>query len=346
MSFAVLPGGDPFTTPPRPNQTLVGRPLLDTPSRKATRDVRAEIRRQQQRTVIETPSSRAAREARRKINRAEIEALRAQGAVQQARLDRIKSNARDRRRRFNLPERDFGNISAIAPGSDSGDSVDMNQTIAELQELYDASRTSHTARTPRRGLAGRNHEAANDAALSANVGARRAAGVQQGDAVSLQDVAGTIRTMLGVDEARTSTGTQTTPPTATTGSQATPPTASASTQVDSDASVETRLELANALRKDPSVLKLVEKKVLQWDDLLAADGGVSFEKVQRVRMKLQEQEELAGETYAEAQRYHQIDPITGTRPEVIRGLNPTIAGNRQVAGTKYVIYSGPRYADQ
>jgi hypothetical protein len=56
----------------------------------------------------------------------------------------------------------------------------------------------------------------------------------------------------------------------------------------------------------------IQKKVLQWDDLLAADGGVSFEKVQRVRMKLQEQEELAGETYAEAQRYHQIDPVTGT----------------------------------
>ena len=46
---------------------------------------------------------------------------------------------------------------------------------------------------------GRNHEAANDAALSANVGARRAAGVQQGDAVSLQDVAGTIRAMLGMN---------------------------------------------------------------------------------------------------------------------------------------------------
>ena len=128
MSFAVLPGGTttPPVTPPRANQTLVGRPLLDTPSRKAARDVRAEIRRQQQRTVIESPASRAARETRRKINRAEIAALKAQGEAQQARLEQIRTRARDRRRRFNLPERDFGNISAIAPGSDSGDSVDMN----------------------------------------------------------------------------------------------------------------------------------------------------------------------------------------------------------------------------
>lgn len=46
--------------------------------------------------------------------------------------------------------------------------------------------------------AGRNHEAANDAALSANVGARRATGVQQGDAVSLQDVDGTIRAKMSI----------------------------------------------------------------------------------------------------------------------------------------------------
>jgi hypothetical protein len=366
MSFAVLPGGDPFTTPPRANQTLVGRPLLDTPARKAAKAARAGIQRQQERTIIEI--DRATREARRKRNRSEIAALKAKGEAQSARLEQIRNRARDRRRRYNLPDREFGNISAIAPGSDSVYSVDMNQTIADLQGLYDASRTSHTARTPRRGLAGRNHEAANDAALSANVGARRAAGVQQGDAVSLQDVAGTIRAMLGMNRpppdtrsqpgpnyadfsrtpasTSTSTGSQAAPSTASTGSQATPPTATTGSQADSDASVASRLELASALRKDPSVLKLIEKKVLQWDDLLAADGGVSFEKVQRVRMKLQEQEELAGETYAEAQRYHQIDPITGTRPEVIRGLNPTIAGNRQVAGTKYVMYSGPRYADQ
>ena len=43
MSFAVLPGGDPFTTPPRVNQTLVGRPLLDTPARKAAQAARESI---------------------------------------------------------------------------------------------------------------------------------------------------------------------------------------------------------------------------------------------------------------------------------------------------------------
>ena len=146
------------------------------------------------------------------------------------------------------------------------------------------------------------------------------------------------RTVVGTQSAdRTTVGSAT---------QAGPTSATTGTQTDSDTSAESRLELANALRKDPSVLKLIEKKVLQWDDLLEVDGGVSFEKVQRVRTKLQEQEELAGETYAEAQRYHQIDPVTGTRPEVIRGLNPTIAGNRRVSGTKYVMYSGPRYADQ
>ena len=141
-------------------------------------------------------------------------------------------------------------------------------------------------------------------------------------------------------------GTQAGPTSATAGTQAGPTSTTAGTQTDSDTSVESRVELANVLRKDPSVLKLIKKKVLQWDDLLEVDGGVSFEKMQRVRTKLQEQEELAGETYAEAQRYHQIDPVTGARPEVIRGLNPTIAGNRRVSGTKYVMYSGPRYADQ
>ena len=376
MSFAVLPGSDPLKSSDV-NRTVVGTQSAD-------------------RTTVGSATPRVYRrpgEGSRVPgalpNAAEREAFR-RGLLERKRAEQLRGNYRefvDQARNFTnqvprrilttdavnwpwLPEyarspsTDFGDISNISSASSvSSTDTQLNDDLDELLRVDAASRSyGRTARTPvpRNGLAGRNHEAANDAAISSTVGADRSVGFQQGDSVSLQDVVGTVRAMLNVERvaptsATTGTqaaptsataGTQAGPTSATTGTQAAPQTANASTQTDSDTSAESRLQLANALRKDPSVLKLIEKKVLQWGDLLAADGGVSFEKVQRVRTKLQEQEELAGETYAEAQRYHQIDPVTGARPEVIRGLNPTIAGNRRVSGTKYVMYSGPRYADQ
>ena len=376
MSFAVLPGGDPLKSS-GVNRTVVGTQSAD-------------------RTTVGSATPRVYRRPGEGFyvpgalpNAAEREAFR-RGLLERKRAEQLRGNYRefvDQARNFTnqvprrilttdavnwpwLPEyarspsTDFGDISNISSASSvSSTDTQLNDDLDELLRVDAASRSyGRTARTPvpRNGLAGRNHEAANDAAISSTVGADRSVGFQQGDSVSLQDVVGTVRAMLNVERvaptsATTGTqagptsataGTQAGPTSATTGTQATPQTANASTQTDSDTSAESRLELANALRKDPSVLKLIEKKVLQWDDLLAVDGGVSFEKLQRVRTKLQEQEELAAETYAEAQRYHQIDPVTGARPEVIRGLNPTIAGNRRVSGTKYVMYSGPRYADQ
>ena len=380
MSFAVLPGGDPLKSSDV-NRTVVGTQSAD-------------------RTTVGSATPRVYRRPGEGIrvpgalpNAAEREAFR-RGLLERKRAEQLRGNYRefvDQARNFTnqvprrilttdavnwpwlptnyapSPSTDFGDISNISSASSvSSTDTQLNDDLDELLRVDAASRSyGRTARTPvpRNGLAGRNHEAANDAAISSTVGADRSVGFQQGDSVSLQDVVGSVRAMLNVEQGTqagptsatagtqagptsTTAGTQAGPTSATTGMQATPQTANASTQTDSDTSAESRLELANALRKDPSVLKLIEKKVLQWDDLLAADGGVSFEKVQRVRTKLQEQEELAGETYAEAQRYHQIDPVTGARPEVIRGLNPTIAGNRRVSGTKYVMYSGPRYADQ
>ena len=377
MSFAVLPGGDPLKSSDV-NRTVVGTQSAD-------------------RTTVGSATPRVYRRPGEGFrvpgalpNAAEREAFR-RGLLERKRAEQLRGNYRefvDQARNFTnqvprrilttdavnwpwlptnyapSPSTDFGDISNISSASSvSSTDTQLNDDLDELLRVDAASRSyGRTARTPvpRNGLAGRNHEAANDAAISSTVGADRSVGFQQGDSVSLQDVVGSVRAMLNVERvaptsATTGTqaaptsataGTQAGPTSATTGTQATPQTANASTQTDSDTSAESRLELANALRKDPSVLKLIEKKVLQWDDLLEVDGGVSFEKVQRVRTKLQEQEELAGETYAEAQRYHQIDPVTGARPEVIRGLNPTIAGNRRVSGTKYVMYSGPRYADQ
>ena len=377
MSFAVLPGGDPLKSSDV-NRTVVGTQSAD-------------------RTTVGSATPRVYRRPGEGFrvpgalpNAAEREAFR-RGLLERKRAEQLRGNYRefvDQARNFTnqvprrilttdavnwpwlptnyapSPSTDFGDISNISSASSvSSTDTQLNDDLDELLRVDAASRSyGRTARTPvpRNGLAGRNHEAANDAAISSTVGADRSVGFQQGDSVSLQDVVGTVRAMLNVERvaptsATTGTqaaptsataGTQAGPTSATTGTQAAPQTANASTQTDSDTSAESRLQLANALRKDPSVLKLIEKKVLQWGDLLAADGGVSFEKVQRVRTKLQEQEELAGETYAEAQRYHQIDPVTGARPEVIRGLNPTIAGNRRVSGTKYVMYSGPRYADQ
>jgi hypothetical protein len=354
MSFAVLPGGDPLKSSDV-NRTVVGTQSAD-------------------RTTVGSATPRVYRRPGEGFrvpgalpNAAEREAFR-RGLLERKRAEQLRGNYRefvDQARNFTnqvprrilttdavnwpwLPEyarspsTDFGDISNISSASSvSSTDTQLNDDLDELLRVDAASRSyGRTARTPvpRNGLAGRNHEAANDAAISSTVGADRSVGFQQGDSVSLQDVVGTVRAMLNVERVA--------PTSATAGTQAGPTSATTGTQTDSDTSAESRLELANALRKDPSVLKLIEKKVLQWGDLLAADGGVSFEKVQRVRTKLQEQEELAGETYADAQRYHQIDPVTGARPEVIRGLNPTIAGNRQVAGTKYVMYSGPRYADQ
>ena len=377
MSFAVLPGGDPLKSSDV-NRTVVGTQSAD-------------------RTTVGSATPRVYRRPGEGFrvpgalpNAAEREAFR-RGLLERKRAEQLRGNYRefvDQARNFTnqvprrilttdavnwpwlptnyapSPSTDFGDISNISSASSvSSTDTQLNDDLDELLRVDAASRSyGRTARTPvpRNGLAGRNHEAANDAAISSTVGADRSVGFQQGDSVSLQDVVGSVRAMLNVERvaptsATTGTqaaptsataGTQAGPTSATTGTQAAPQTANASTQTDSDTSAESRLQLANALRKDPSVLKLIEKKVLQWGDLLAADGGVSFEKVQRVRTKLQEQEELAGETYAEAQRYHQIDPVTGARPEVIRGLNPTIAGNRRVSGTKYVMYSGPRYADQ
>jgi hypothetical protein len=351
MSFAVLPGGDPLKSSDV-NRTVVGTQSAD-------------------RTTVGSATPRVYRRpgAGSRVpgalpNAAERELFR-RGFLERKRAEQLRGNYRESV--DPSPSTDFGDISNISSASSvsSTDTLDdhfeeMLRTLDDdLDKLPPYGRTARTP-VPRNGLAGRNHEAANDAAISSTVGADRSVGFQQGDSVSLQDVVGTVRAMLNVERvAPTSAtagtqagptsataGTQAGPTSATAGTQAGPTSATAGTQTDSDTSAESRLELANALRKDPSVLKLIEKKVLQWDDLLAVDGGVSFEKLQRVRTKLQEQEELAAETYAEAQRYHQIDPVTGTRPEVIRGLNPTIAGNRRVSGTKYVMYSGPRYADQ
>ena len=348
MSFAVLPGGDPLKSS-GVNRTVVGTQSAD-------------------RTTVGSATPRVYRRPGEGFrvpgalpNAAERELFR-RGFLERKRAEQLRGNYRESV--DPSQSTDFGDISNISSASSvSSTDTQLNDDLDELLRVDAASRSyGRTARTPvpRNGLAGRNHEAANDAAISSTVGADRSVGFQQGDSVSLQDVVGTVRAMLNVERvaptsATTGTqaaptsataGTQAGPTSATAGTQAGPTSATTGTQTDSDTSVESRVELANVLRKDPSVLKLIEKKVLQWDDLLAVDGGVSFEKVQRVRTKLQEQEELAGETYAEAQRYHQIDPVTGARPEVIRGLNPTIAGNRRVSGTKYVVYSGPRYADQ
>jgi hypothetical protein len=369
MSFAVLPGGDPLKSSDV-NRTVVGTQTAD-------------------RTTVGSATPRVYRRPGEGFrvpgalpNAAEREAFR-RGFLERKRAEQLRGNYRefvDQARNFTnqvprrilttdavnwpwlptnyapSPSTDFGDISNISSASSvSSTDTQLNDDLDELLRVDAASRSyGRTARTPvpRNGLAGRNHEAANDAAISSTVGADRSVGFQQGDSVSLQDVVGTVRAMLNVEQGTqagptsTTAGTQAGPTSTTAGTQAGPTSTTAGTQTDSDTSVESRVELANVLRKDPSVLKLIEKKVLQWDDLLAVDGGVSFEKLQRVRTKLQEQEELAAETYAEAQRYHQIDPVTGTRPEVIRGLNPTIAGNRRVSGTKYVMYSGPRYADQ
>ena len=351
MSFAVLPGGDPLKSSDV-NRTVVGTQSAD-------------------RTTVGSATPRVYRRPGEGFrvpgalpNAAERELFR-RGFLERKRAEQLRGNYRESV--DPSQSTDFGNISNVSSASSvsSTDTLDdhfeeMLRTLDDdLDKLPPYGRTARTP-VPRNGLAGRNHEAANDAAISSTVGADRSVGFQQGDSVSLQDVVGTVRAMLNVERvaptsATTGTqaaptsataGTQAGPTSATAGTQAGPTSATTGTQTDSDTSVESRVELANVLRKDPSVLKLIEKKVLQWDDLLAVDGGVSFEKLQRVRTKLQEQEELAAETYAEAQRYHQIDPVTGTRPEVIRGLNPTIAGNRRVSGTKYVMYSGPRYADQ
>ena len=351
MSFAVLPGGDPLKSSDV-NRTVVGTQSAD-------------------RTTVGSATPRVYRRPGEGFrvpgavpNAAERELFR-RGFLERKRAGQLRGNYRESV--DPSQSTDFGNISNVSSASSvsSTDTLDdhfeeMLRTLDDdLDKLPPYGRTARTP-VPRNGLAGRNHEAANDAAISSTVGADRSVGFQQGDSVSLQDVVGTVRAMLNVERvaptsATTGTqaaptsataGTQAGPTSATAGTQAGPTSATTGTQTDSDTSVESRVELANVLRKDPYVLKLIEKKVLQWDDLLAVDGGVSFEKLQRVRTKLQEQEELAAETYAEAQRYHQIDPVTGTRPEVIRGLNPTIAGNRRVSGTKYVMYSGPRYADQ
>ena len=108
-------------------------------------------------------------------------------------------------------------------------------------------------------------------------------------------------------------------------------------------SLETRLKLASILMNSPSILKLIEKRVLKWSDMLT-DDAIDFVKIARVRRFLEEQVETSSESFKAAQLSKGYASLS--QPATVKGLNTTIGGLRNIPGSKYVIYTPPRYADE
>lgn len=103
-----------------------------------------------------------------------------------------------------------------------------------------------------------------------------------------------------------------------------------------------RIDLADQLKRDPGILKLVEKKVLSYSDFLT-DGMLDYAKLAQARRSLIDQVESTETSYKLAAMAKGYAPSGAAYP--IKGLNTVVGGVRQIPGTKYVIYSGPRYAD-
>jgi hypothetical protein len=106
--------------------------------------------------------------------------------------------------------------------------------------------------------------------------------------------------------------------------------------------VEARAEAAEALRRAPGIMKLIEARVFKFDDFLT-NGSLDPRKLAKVRRVLAKRVDSTAESYKLAASARGYAPSGAAFP--IEGINNIVAGVRKVPGSKYVMYQGPQYVN-
>ena len=106
--------------------------------------------------------------------------------------------------------------------------------------------------------------------------------------------------------------------------------------------LEARAEAANALRRTPGIMKLIEARIFKFDDFLT-NGSLDPQKLAKVRRVLAKRVDSSAESYKLAASARGYAPSGAAFP--IEGLNNIVGGVRKVPGSKYVIYQGPQYVN-
>ena len=119
-----------------------------------------------------------------------------------------------------------------------------------------------------------------------------------------------------------------------------PGTAAASTTRKLD--LVARAEAADALRRTPGIMKLIEARAFSFDDFLT-DGSLDAQKLAKVRRSIASRIESTEESYALAARAKGYTPSGAAFP--VTGVNNIVAGVRKIPGSKYVLYQGPQYVN-
>ena len=103
-----------------------------------------------------------------------------------------------------------------------------------------------------------------------------------------------------------------------------------------------RAEAADALRRTPGIMKLIEARAFSFDDFLT-DGSLDVTKLAKVRRSIVSRIESTEESYALAARAKGYTPSGAAFP--VTGVNNIVAGVRKIPGSKYVMYQGPQYVN-
>ena len=119
-----------------------------------------------------------------------------------------------------------------------------------------------------------------------------------------------------------------------------PGTAAASTTRKLD--LVARAEAADALRRTPGIMKLIEARAFNFDDFLT-DGSLDAQKLAKVRRSIASRIDSTEESYALAAKAKGYTPSGAAFP--ITGVNNIVAGVRRIPGSKYVLYQGPQYVN-
>ena len=106
--------------------------------------------------------------------------------------------------------------------------------------------------------------------------------------------------------------------------------------------VEARAEAAEALRRAPGIMKLIEARVFKFDDFLT-NGNLDPQKLAKVRRVLAKRVDSSAESYKLAAKAKGYAPSGAAFP--IEGLNNIVGGVRKIPGSKYVMYQGPQYVN-
>lgn len=103
-----------------------------------------------------------------------------------------------------------------------------------------------------------------------------------------------------------------------------------------------RAEAADALRRTPGIMKLIEARIFKFDDFLT-NGSLDPRKLDRVWRVLAKRVDSTAESYKLAASARGYAPSGVAFP--IEGINNIVAGVRKVPGSQYVMYQGPQYVN-